>query len=297
MQEREAALYRYFDKNDRLLYVGISKSAPARLAQHIGVSHWAYQITRVNIEKYPNRAAARAAELQAIKNENPVHNIEGRRDGMSAFDARRADSTLDDLKRDWEDSHDLFDCHCRLYFRWFREQGIEPVMEVEMTARQKKAFEKWAKPHFREYALRIANERSANPNWRIERERDRREAERKRADEYAERKRLNLERQTVRRAARALLPPPTEEQLKRRTIARQANAFQKIIDSLPKADLVEYMNCFMVQRGELLPTYITNSGPYFSSNGIQRKFTRFLRALLAREYGFIELGEYSQDRQ
>jgi predicted GIY-YIG superfamily endonuclease len=113
MQEREAALYRYFDKNDRLLYVGVSKSASARLTQHIGVSHWAYQITRVNIEKHLNRAAARAAELQAIKmktrcTKSKVAATECLRD------ARRADSTLEDLKRDWADSQDLFDCHCRL---------------------------------------------------------------------------------------------------------------------------------------------------------------------------------------
>jgi predicted GIY-YIG superfamily endonuclease len=68
-------LYRLWDDQDRLLYVGISKSAINRLHQHLEQQPWAQQITKQTIERCFTRDEAVYAERQAIKNEKPLHNI------------------------------------------------------------------------------------------------------------------------------------------------------------------------------------------------------------------------------
>jgi len=68
------ALYRHFNSAGDLLYVGISKSAVARLGQHMHGSSWAHEISRVEIEHLPSRAEALAAEKAAIRSELPIWN-------------------------------------------------------------------------------------------------------------------------------------------------------------------------------------------------------------------------------
>lgn len=71
-------LYRMFDKDDRLLYIGISMSALARLAQHAREQVWIMEVARVEIE---TRACTRQeimdAELKAIRMERPLYNKAG----------------------------------------------------------------------------------------------------------------------------------------------------------------------------------------------------------------------------
>jgi hypothetical protein len=68
-------LYRHFDSDGRLLYVGISMSTLIRLRQHKMVSHWFESIVRVEIEYHESREAAMNAEQRAVVDENPLHNI------------------------------------------------------------------------------------------------------------------------------------------------------------------------------------------------------------------------------
>jgi predicted GIY-YIG superfamily endonuclease len=68
-------LYRYYDAAGALLYVGISKHAIQRLAQHEANKQWQAEIANVRIEHFPDRAAAHAAERAAINTENPAHNL------------------------------------------------------------------------------------------------------------------------------------------------------------------------------------------------------------------------------
>lgn len=69
-----AELYRHFDGEGRLLYVGVSLSTLARLCQHRR-SGWFKEIVTVRIERYETRRAATQAEREAIKRENPVWNV------------------------------------------------------------------------------------------------------------------------------------------------------------------------------------------------------------------------------
>lgn len=70
-------LYRAFDFEGRLLYVGISFSAIGRLWQHRNRAEWFSRATQVKIENYPTRDAALAAETNAIKTEKPLFNVIG----------------------------------------------------------------------------------------------------------------------------------------------------------------------------------------------------------------------------
>lgn len=65
------ALYRHRDKNGTLLYVGISLSVAARLAQHASTSHWFAEVAQVDVEYFPTREAALSAERRAIHSEHP----------------------------------------------------------------------------------------------------------------------------------------------------------------------------------------------------------------------------------
>jgi excinuclease UvrABC nuclease subunit len=76
LQQVKNYLYRHFDKNDRLLYVGISLSVFQRLAQHRSRAHWFEQICRVEMEQFATREEAKAAERVAIKREKPLFNIQ-----------------------------------------------------------------------------------------------------------------------------------------------------------------------------------------------------------------------------
>jgi predicted GIY-YIG superfamily endonuclease len=71
-------LYRLYDKDSRLLYVGISKSALARYAQHAAEKSWIGEVARVHVETYLcTRQEILARELRVIQEERPAYNIAG----------------------------------------------------------------------------------------------------------------------------------------------------------------------------------------------------------------------------
>jgi excinuclease UvrABC nuclease subunit len=69
-------LYRHFDKDGKLLYVGVSLSYVQRLAQHRDHAHWFWQVADVKLQPFESRAEAEAAETAAIKAEKPAYNIQ-----------------------------------------------------------------------------------------------------------------------------------------------------------------------------------------------------------------------------
>lgn len=68
-------LYRYYDAEGQLLYVGISFSAVARASQHRSEKGWWCEVANMTVEHHPTRAAAELAEREAIKTERPIHNV------------------------------------------------------------------------------------------------------------------------------------------------------------------------------------------------------------------------------
>ena len=97
------SLYRAFDADGVLLYVGISSSALRRLGQHAGgPAAWWDRATRVEIEHFPTRTEASDAEQRAIADEAPLFNrtTPGRRE-RTEFTATRRDIVLARVNRGW----------------------------------------------------------------------------------------------------------------------------------------------------------------------------------------------------
>lgn len=69
------ALYRYFDVEGHLLYVGITGDLAVREVSHIRDSSWMDFAARATIERYPTRRAALDAERDAIEAEKPLFNV------------------------------------------------------------------------------------------------------------------------------------------------------------------------------------------------------------------------------
>jgi hypothetical protein len=67
-------LYRHFNADGDLLYVGVSLSALARQVSHRR-SHWAHEIVRIEIEYCADRKEAERLEALAILAEKPRYNV------------------------------------------------------------------------------------------------------------------------------------------------------------------------------------------------------------------------------
>lgn len=74
-RSRSTSLYRHFDKDGALLYVGISLSAIRRMGQHRMESRWFDRVATIKVEHFATREEARTAERAAIKSENPKFNV------------------------------------------------------------------------------------------------------------------------------------------------------------------------------------------------------------------------------
>lgn len=67
-------VYRHFDKDGKLLYVGQTQDEKNRRSQHKYHSFWFDDIARVTTEPYATRNAALSAEEKAITGEKPLYN-------------------------------------------------------------------------------------------------------------------------------------------------------------------------------------------------------------------------------
>ncbi|MFI6296673.1 hypothetical protein ACIBEJ_34145 [Nonomuraea sp. NPDC050790] len=72
-------LYRYYDDQGRLLYVGITNSFKERNAKHAAASPWIIFATRSTTESFPARRDAEEAERSAIWSERPLFNSQRNR--------------------------------------------------------------------------------------------------------------------------------------------------------------------------------------------------------------------------
>lgn len=74
-----STLYRFFDADRRLLYIGItSVQLILRWEQHRVDKPWWRQVAYAEFTHYDTRAEAIAAERAAIAAEDPVHNVAGK---------------------------------------------------------------------------------------------------------------------------------------------------------------------------------------------------------------------------
>lgn len=69
------ALYRFYGGDGSLLYIGITNNPGRRWAQHGRAKPWWHEVDRIELERYPTRAAVLSAEVAAIQAERPRHNV------------------------------------------------------------------------------------------------------------------------------------------------------------------------------------------------------------------------------
>lgn len=70
-----AYVYRLFDADGALLYIGLTNNIDNRLVHHKCDKPWFSSISCYTLERFPNRGIARFAECIAIRDEGPIFNI------------------------------------------------------------------------------------------------------------------------------------------------------------------------------------------------------------------------------
>lgn len=68
-------MYRICDADGVLVYIGHTENLPARIAGHRKTASWRHRIADVQATTYPSILAAKAAEVAAIRAEDPECNI------------------------------------------------------------------------------------------------------------------------------------------------------------------------------------------------------------------------------
>ena len=131
VSEDRTALYRHFDSEGRLLYVGISMCALTRLSGHRGASHWFPDIATITIAWFPTRDAAIEAEGIAIRDERPMYNLAG----IGWASHWRVQQSADNLTQQvvsfrpaykLHEAGKLLDCGPTRFRRVLEENGIRP---------------------------------------------------------------------------------------------------------------------------------------------------------------------------
>ncbi|KAB8186828.1 hypothetical protein FH608_045885 [Nonomuraea phyllanthi] len=86
---RGEVLYRHWDENGLLLYVGVTNRATSRERAHAKVSPWMEFWVETTYEQHPSRASVEAAEAAAILDEQPLFNVAGNDDPEAPRRLRR----------------------------------------------------------------------------------------------------------------------------------------------------------------------------------------------------------------
>jgi hypothetical protein len=75
IDDRPHILYRMYDGNDALLYVGITARVEMRFGEHRKARPWWPSVATVRLEHFPDRNSVLDAEAAAIGAENPRFNV------------------------------------------------------------------------------------------------------------------------------------------------------------------------------------------------------------------------------
>lgn len=141
------ALYRMFDADGRLLYVGITIDIVSRFRDHRSIKPWWPDIQTIQLEHFPDRPAARAAELKAITTEFPCYNVADtvrrRTPRTAAAVAVRAQTKreLDEATAELHEAivDDLDDGHAQIELAKLARVSRERIRLIANDVREKRA--------------------------------------------------------------------------------------------------------------------------------------------------------------
>ena len=92
-------LYRYYDEDDLLLYVGITSNTEARHRSHAKDKHWMHWSARSEYVVYDSREQLVEAERQTIFDEKPLYNVVHNRVRGRVTRIRNYEKTKPKMKR------------------------------------------------------------------------------------------------------------------------------------------------------------------------------------------------------
>lgn len=143
---RRTALYRLFDAEGQLLYVGIAFNPRDRWRGHCSTKSWWKQVDRREVEWHGSRSEALTAEAAAIIEERPLYNIAGSEEAPAPVPPKprkarptapdRADKELTVAGRRWHRSKAAFqqaDSELRTLVKEGRRRGIPVGRLVELS--------------------------------------------------------------------------------------------------------------------------------------------------------------------
>ncbi len=153
-------VYRCFDEQGRLLYVGQTRDVEQRMQQH-RQKFWASQVRKIRVSTHLTPEIARAVERDAIRNDTPRFNLQGRwatrhtwdKQAYSDFLLVLTDGDLTQVTRSWRRNQIrnlLAD-----YASRFGEQHILADRIREVMVEQEKADRVLAEQRRREYEQRM----------------------------------------------------------------------------------------------------------------------------------------------
>ncbi len=117
-------VYRMYDSNNELLYVGCTKNLLARIGSHQSDKEWKYDIKNITLEYFDNRLDALNAESKYQKNENPKYSIPSSIAKKETV-KYKINLILDWLTNEWQSPDDFNLCKVtKFYFRTLERKGL-----------------------------------------------------------------------------------------------------------------------------------------------------------------------------
>lgn len=204
MSTTETVLYRQYDSNGVLLYVGISGRYMYRQTQHEHKA-WARDIARTEPQWFDSREQALAAETTAIRTEHPIHNIAKRmRPKAEPINKKRADALLTQYREDHDDYHSWVDEMQCFEIAWGRENGCEEVAHQANHPRAKE-MSRASLAHCRQWVIKTEADRQAIRNFYEDRKAKRDAEDARRSREYSALLKGKREEAAARKGARIAL--------------------------------------------------------------------------------------------
>ena len=74
MPNNTHVLYRFYDRHEQLLYVGITNHPSSRFRDHSNQASWYSKVARATLEYFNSRQELEGAEIKAIQAEKPKYN-------------------------------------------------------------------------------------------------------------------------------------------------------------------------------------------------------------------------------
>ena len=134
-------LYRAFDANEKLLYVGQSTSVIGRLKEHIKSSEWSGFVDNITLQRFTNERQLFRAEMKAIKEEKPMYNkTHNRRYRQQIVELRLKITQLKEELRREKNRVAFREAGCIVY-----EDAFNFIGKLPLSDELRKSFELWKK--------------------------------------------------------------------------------------------------------------------------------------------------------